>query len=108
LSRNWEISFLDRAREEIMSLIVEVDTQQARLATQRDKVYRILSEPGQKQEYDRLKSMSEELDPRHERLKQELDSYDSERSRAQELIKAENKRRYSSIGEFFQGNDKVK
>jgi len=68
LSRGWEISFLDRAREEIMSLIVEGDTEQAELAKQRDKIYRNISEPGKKQEYERLKSRSEELEPRRERL----------------------------------------
>jgi TIR domain len=100
LSRSWEISFLDRAREEIMNLIVEGDIEQANLATQRDKVYRKLSEPGQKQEYDRLKSMTEDIEPRRERLKQELDSYDNQRDRLQELLKADNKRRYSSIQIF--------
>jgi len=89
--RNWKISFLDRAREEIMSLIVEGDTEQAELAKQRDKIYRNISEPGKKQEYERLKSRSEELEPRRERLKKELDFYSSERDRVQPLPKGENK-----------------
>jgi hypothetical protein len=107
-SRNWEISFLDRAREEIMDLIVEGDNQQAELAKQRDKVYRRLSEPGQKQEYDRLKSISEELEPRRERLKRKLDSYNGERDRAQKLLESENKRRYARAHEFIERTFKLK
>jgi hypothetical protein len=82
-SRMWEILLLDQAQQEIMNLIVEVDNQQAELAKQRDKVYRKILEPGKKQEYERLKSRSDELEPRRERLTEELDFYKSERDRVQ-------------------------
>ena len=80
-----------------MSLIVEGDTEQAELAKQRDKIYRSISEPGKKQEYERLKSRSEELEPKRERLKQELDFYKNERDRAQASLNAGKQRGFFSI-----------
>ena len=57
----WELNALDRAREDAMSEIVAMDNENARLAKERDRVARTMSDPDSKRQYAELEARSREL-----------------------------------------------
>lgn len=92
-----ELAELNKARGNVMSRIIALDEEAAALAVQRDRIYRILGEPGQKQEYERLKARSEEIGRKREALSGELKELGSKSERLLNRQKASTKAAWDEL-----------
>jgi hypothetical protein len=99
----WEIAALDSARLAVLEQITALDRESAALAEQLDAVHRTLAQPGQPQQYEKLRARADELRQKRAGLDRTLREMSAKRERkmaAQREWRAARSRELDDIFKF--------